>query len=315
MIPLNFAQAQSGEGPEAGEIPLSSEQMCRAGALLQKRVAQEQWQQRAAPARRQSAITEELSIERQARQLAERKIAELEAQMARMRPLAQELGQRHESRGQQVAPMIPRPLQVGASEQRHQVGNRQSGPPQMATRDAQPQMAPLTYAQVAQVPPRQALPCSVEETRHRQEITHGKRAAEAPQVAGAPRAAPRAQAPPSSVSDLQAGLDVPGTSHLSADLHWYVSRWVQQYMDKQTGTLVNAGPTTDSPVLDMEMVEEDRLAWQQLATRAHLRRSPDGDHPMLGDNDDVTGDDWESLDAEDFLMGESHLKQNLPTDR
>ena len=202
--------------------------------------------------------------------------------------------------------MIPRPLQMGASEQRHPVGNRQA---------SQPQMAPLTYAQVAQVPPRQALPRSAEETRRRQEITRGKRAAEAPQVAGAPHAAPRAQAPPSSVSDLQAGLDVPGTSHLSADLRRYVSRLVQQYMDKRTGTLVNAGPTTDSPVLDTEMVEEDRLAWQQLATGPHLRRSPDGDHPMLGDNDDVTGDDWESLDAEDFLMGEADPKQNLPTDR
>ena len=117
------------------------------------------------------------------------------------------------------------------------------------------------------------------------------------------------------MSDLQAGLDVPGTSHLSADLRRYVSQLVQQYMDKRTGTLVNAGPTTDSPVLDTEMVEEDRLAWQQLATGPHLRRSPDGDHPMLGDNDDVTGDDWESLDAEDFLMGEADPKQNLPTDR
>ena len=86
-------------------------------------------------------------------------------------------------------------------------------------------------------------------------------------------------------------------------------------MDKRTGTLVNARPTTDSPVLDTEMVEEYRLAWQQLATGPHLRRSPDGDHPMLGDNDDVTGDDWESLDAEDFLMGEADPKQILPTDR
>ena len=154
----------------------------------------------------------------------------------------------------------------------------------MAIRDAQPQMAPLTYAQVAQVPLRQALPCSAEQTRRRQEITHGKWAAEAPQVAGAPCAAPRAQAPPSLVSDLQAGPDVPG-------------------------------PTTHSPVLDTEMVEEDRLARQQLATGPHLQRSPDEDHPMLGDNDDVTGDDWESLDAEDFLMGEADPKQNLTTHR
>ena len=74
-----------------------------------------------------------------------------------------------------------------------------------------------------------------------------------------------------------------------------------------------AGPTTDSPVLDTDMLEEDWLAWQQLA--AGMRRTPDGDHPMLGDNDDVTGDDWESLDAEDFPMEEADPKQNLPTDR
>ena len=171
FIPLSFAQAQSGEGPEAGEIPLSREQMRRAGMLLQERVAQEQRQQRAVPARRQTAITEELSTERQARQLAERRIAELEAQVARMRPPAQELGRRYESRGQQAAPMIPRPLQVGASEQQHPMGTRQAGPPQMATRAAQPQMAAPTYAQVAQGPPSQALPRSAEETRRRQEIT------------------------------------------------------------------------------------------------------------------------------------------------
>ena len=66
FIPLNFAKMQSGEDPEAGEIPLTREQMRRAGMLLQERVVQEQRQQRAAPARRQTAITEELSIERQA---------------------------------------------------------------------------------------------------------------------------------------------------------------------------------------------------------------------------------------------------------
>ena len=121
-----------------GEIPLTREQMCRAGMLLQERVGQEQQQQRAAPARRHTTITEELSTKRQARQLAERRITELEAQMARMRPSAQELEQRHEFRGQQVAPMIPRPLQVRASEQRHLMGNLQAGSPQMATRDAQP---------------------------------------------------------------------------------------------------------------------------------------------------------------------------------
>ena len=74
-----------------------------------------------------------------------------------------------------------------------------------------------------------------------------------------------------------------------------------------------AAPTTDSPVLDVDMMEEDRLAWQQLATE--MRRSPNGDHPMLGGNDDVAGDDWESLDAEDFLMGEVNPNQPLPIDR
>ena len=43
------------------------------------------------------------------------------------------------------------------------------------------------------------------------------------------------------------------------------------------------------PVLDTDMLEKDRLAWQQLATG--MRRTPDGDHPVLGGNDDVTGDD------------------------
>ena len=36
---------------------------------------------------------------------------------------------------------------------------------------------------------------------------------------------------------------------------------------------------------------------------------------MLGDNDDVTGDDWESLDAEDFPMEDVEPKQNLSIDR
>ena len=36
---------------------------------------------------------------------------------------------------------------------------------------------------------------------------------------------------------------------------------------------------------------------------------------MLGDNDDVTGDDWECLDAEDFLMGEADPNHPVPTDR
>ena len=64
FILLNFAQAQSGEGPEAGEIPLSREQMRHVGTLLQERVAQEQQQQRAASARCHTAIIEELSTER-----------------------------------------------------------------------------------------------------------------------------------------------------------------------------------------------------------------------------------------------------------
>ena len=62
------------------------------------------------------------------------------------------------------------------------------------------------------------------------------------------------------------------------------------------------------------MLEEDRLAWQQLATGAQLRESPDEDHPML-DEIDTTGDDWESLDPEDFPMEEAEQKQNLSTDR
>ena len=104
------------------------------------------------------------------------------------------------------------------------------------------------------------------------------------------------------MSDLQPGLEVLGTSHLSDDLCKYVSLLVRQYMGKRLGDLVNAGPTTGSPVLDMDMVEEDYLMWQQLAMGAQLQRTLDGDHPILGDNDDVTGDDWESLDAEDFPM-------------
>ena len=62
------------------------------------------------------------------------------------------------------------------------------------------------------------------------------------------------------------------------------------------------------------MLEEDRLAWQQLATDARLRESPDEDHLMLGEID-TTGDDWESLDEEDFLMEEAEQKQNQSTDR
>ena len=61
--------------------------------------------------------------------MAERRVAELEQQMARMRPPAQELEQRQSFRGQQAAPMLPRPLQVGANAQRQTLG-------------VQPQMAP-----------------------------------------------------------------------------------------------------------------------------------------------------------------------------
>ena len=50
-------------------------------------------------------------------------------------------------------------------------------------------------------------------------------------------------------------------------------------------------------------MEEDRLAWQQVAAR--MRQSPDEDHPMLGGRGDDMGDDWDSLDVEDFLMGEA----------
>ena len=123
-------------------------------------------------------------------------------------------------------------------------------------------MAAPTYAQVAQGPPRQALPRSAKEVQRRQEITRDKRAAKAPQVAGSSRAAPRAQAPPVSMRDLQTGPETAGMSHLLDDLRRYVSWLVQQYMAKRIGTLANAGPTIDSPVLDTEMLEEDRLAWQ-----------------------------------------------------
>ena len=108
-------------------------------------MVQEQRQQRAAPTRPQTAITEELSTERQVRRMPERRVAELEQQMARMRPPAQELEQRQSFRGQQAAPMLLRPLQVGANAQRQTLG-------------VQPQMAPPTYAQVAQMPLHQAVP-------------------------------------------------------------------------------------------------------------------------------------------------------------
>ena len=85
---------------------------------------------------------------------------------------------------------------------------------------------------------------------------------------------------------------------------------VQQYVGNAPPPVDRTGQATDSPVLDDAAMEEDRLAWQQIAT--DMRRSPDGDHPMLGGKDDVAGDDWESLDAEDFLMGEAD--PNNPVD-
>ena len=109
------------------------------------------------------------------------------------------------------------------------------------------------------------------------------------------------------MSDLQPGPDVPSTSHLSDDLHGYVSLLVRQYVKKRSRDPKKLGPTTDSPILDTDMLKEDRLAWQQLATGAQLRKSPDEDHPMLGDID-TTGNDWESLDAEDFPMEEAEPK-------
>ena len=115
------------------------------------------------------------------------------------------------------------------------------------------------------------------------------------------------------MSDLQIGPESAGMSHLPDDLHRYVSLLVRQYVDKRPGPITTDGPTTNNPILYTDMLKEDRLAWQQLA--AGMRRTLDGDHPMLGDNDDVTGDDWESLDAEDFLMAEADPKQTLPTDR
>ena len=76
-------------------------------------------------------------------------------------------------------------------------------------------MPPPIYAQVAQMPPRQTLPRSAEEVRRRQEIMHEKRAADVPRATDTLCAAPRAQAPSITMSDLQPGPEVPGTSHLS----------------------------------------------------------------------------------------------------
>ena len=103
-------------------------------------------------------------------------------------------------------------------------------------------MAARTYAQVAQVPPhqaaphqvaahqavvQQAAPHSTEETRRRQEITRGKRAADGPQAARASGAAPRAHAPPIPMSDLHRGPETTGMSHLLDDLCRYVSLLVR----------------------------------------------------------------------------------------
>ena len=197
--------------------------------------------------------------------------------------------------------MILRTLQIGANAQRQTMG-------------VQPQMAPPTYAQVAQMPPRRSTVRSVEDVHRRQEITRDKRAADAPRAADLPHVAPRAQGPSTPLSDLQPGPEIPGTSNLSDDLRRYVNLLVRQYVDKRPGNLRKIGPATDNPVLDTDMLEEDRLVWQQLATGAQLRESPDEDHPMLGEID-TTGDDWESLDAEDFPMEEAEQKQNLSTGR
>ena len=62
------------------------------------------------------------------------------------------------------------------------------------------------------------------------------------------------------MSDLQPGPEVPGTSHLSDDLCRYVSLLVRQYAEKRLGDLRKSGPTTDSPILDTDMLEEDCLA-------------------------------------------------------
>ena len=95
-----------------------------------------------------------------------------------------------------------------------------------------------------------------------------KRAADAPRATDTPRATdalcvvPRAQGPSTPLSDLQSGPEIPGTSNLSDDLRRYVSLLVRQYVDKRPGDFRESGPTTDSPVLDTKMLEEDRLAWQ-----------------------------------------------------
>ena len=337
FIPLSFAQTQTAdEEHEAGELPMSREQMRQAGSLLQERVAREQQRQQTVGAsRRHRDITAELSTERQARQTAERRLAELEAQMAGDHPPTQRVETQTGVRGRQTAPMLPRPLQIGGVAQRPMQGGR-------------PQTAMPTYSQVAQMPPPpppivqqtarqiaarpvamqqtappqaalrpaalrptmvrpaaplQIMPRTAEEMRRRQDIRQGKRPADVPRAAGVPQAAQRAQTPLHPLGGLQIGPDMAGTSHFSEDLRRYVSLLVRQYVEQHPTPQDIAGQATDSLGLDAEAMEEDRLAWQQVA--AGMRQSPDEDHPMLGGRGDDAGDDWDSLEVEDFLMGEA----------
>ena len=126
--------------------------------------------------------------------------------------------------------------------------------------------------------------------------------------------ASREQEPSIPLSDLQPNLELPGTLNMSANLHRHVGLLVRQYLKKRPEDFRASGPTIESLALDTEMLEEDRLEWQQLATSAQLRESPEEDHPMLGEID-TTGDNWESLDAEDFPMEEVEQKQNQSTNR
>ena len=113
-------------------------------------------------------------------------------------------------------------------------------------------MAAPTYAQVAQMPPRQSAERSVEDVRRRQDITLGKRAADALRVA------PRAQEPSIPLDNLQTGLEPSGTSNLSADLRRYVGLLVRQHLKRQPEDFRASGPTTESPTLDTEM----RIVWR-----------------------------------------------------
>ena len=109
------------------------------------------------------------------------------------------------------------------------MGNRQAGPPQMATMGrAATDGAPNLCTGGTDATASSSITAQRRgDTSHRQEITCDKRAADAPQAAGALRAAPRAQAPPITMRDLQPGPEVAGTSHLSDDLRRYVSLLVQ----------------------------------------------------------------------------------------